>query len=358
MYRHVITRWAYLVSTLLVVACATSSQTPQSEPSLLQPFPPAIRPLETKFFPRLRPVRSFSRTFEQGWTSSDQGEKTQAVGHGSIEATPGGSLLWSVIVDEITISSENGKRSKKKRYRGSRPLAKVKMITSTYGEVLSVQTDFAETEFEGVSQDAKEKITENFDNPLLRIGKFKIGPVGTGDALYEYEEDDLHRLINLISPDLEKECECKFNAINIDFANTIAGQKFEGSRENIIVLINAKISGDFKKKDKSALFNGDGVGFAKIDRQTGLALYTQFNWSIEARLGDKVARTTAYMVDSLNFTERAPEGALSRETQEPRHDLENRLAEVKRLLEKGLISQEEAAEIRRKLLEELREKGR
>jgi len=35
-----------------------------------------------------------------------------------------------------------------------------------------------------------------------------------------------------------------------------------------------------------------------------------------------------------------------------------RLAEVKRLLEKGLISQEEAAEIRRKLLEELREKGR
>jgi len=155
MCRHLIARWAYLVSTLLVVACATSSQTPQSGPLLLQPFPPAIRPLETKFFPRLRPVRSFSRTLELGWTSSNQGEKTQTVSHGSIEATPGGSLLWSVIIDEITIFSENGKRSTKKRYRGSRPLAKIKMITSTYGEVLTVQTDFAGTEFEGASQDAK-----------------------------------------------------------------------------------------------------------------------------------------------------------------------------------------------------------
>jgi len=318
----------------------TSIVLPKALPVTIPIVPPQARPITTPIVLRYAPVPEHESTTRETVVMSSgaqeyTSEKTTA-SIASIRET-GGELLWDMTVIQVdTVVKKGGQRKKVKLGDASRPYMRLLLWSDSKGEARDFDIDPASGVFENASTDFM--TIKNYLGGFIKkmMPRLPEQPVRQGDILYTVNFGNLlkaakHKIKHFEGGEL---------------FSRAAGLVMHEGRPHILSVYEGEI-----------LF-GQGklpaFGYELLDVKTGHRSYSLMSYEGELVKGQNVIHMSS-RVESVSNLPRATAAPVARKRAATArdNDAERRLQIIKRLLDKGLISEDEAAQKRKSILQAL-----
>lgn len=283
-----------------------------------------ILPISTPIAVRYRPFPKSPVSMKQITRITGNGETHSgtSISYGAYQGELSNEgVLLTISINQVDTESRGGKKTQKMN-------ASVSGWIDTNGDIQDIKFQFPGLD----TGNPKNKQALNIFEPLLKkaFPKLPNRGVNVGDSLL----------------DLNFELDIGNNKASISGREIILGRSHYGGRDVLVADLTGTLQLQFGTPGKLIKFPMRGYSLVDID--TGIHLYSDATLAGSFQIKGKEVLWEMKQITSVSLPSKSKEFQTN-----IRRSIKERLEKVKRLLNKGLITQKEAAEKRKEILKEL-----
>jgi hypothetical protein len=316
---------AFTCALIIVLPLLTVHTTCASEPFELPKYDRLSAPVLIRF-KAVPEFKTFKTTTFSGFENGNRIEMSQEM-KGTYSILSEGSLfIITNTIDELTAGQIGQSSSYQTIGNGSdRPYMEIKLWVDERGRLSKYKLNKKSIILDTLSNSDEETLERYLDTFVKQlVSVYSRSAVKSGDILYS----------NTASMPIGE------TALHIDLAARVKGSLVRNGRRMVLVNLEGDINTNMNSLDMSY------SGYQIIDIETGVSVFYKVRMNIE--LDEGSIEVTEETVANVVF----PSADMS-VPNAPTQTIEDKLLIIKRLLDTGLITEEEASEKRRDLLDKM-----